>query len=137
MDDVKVLMTEKHYLNFTINLDDNAYFLDEKLIKQILLNLLSNAVKYSVKGGIIGFTVKAIEDNIIFEVIDEGIGIPQEDMANLFEPFNRGRNVGNIHGTGLGMSIIKRSIDLFGGSISFDSKEGTGTKFIVKIPNSK
>ena len=70
----------------------------------------------------------------MFEVNDQGIGIPPDDQARLFETFHRARNVGNIAGTGLGLAIVKKSLDLHGGSVSVESKPGTGTLFRVTIP---
>jgi signal transduction histidine kinase len=65
---------------------------------------------------------------------DEGIGIPGEDQDILFEPFHRGKNIGNISGTGLGMSIIRKLVDLHGGDVYCKSKINQGTKFTIKIP---
>ena len=67
-----------------------------------------------------------------FRVQDEGIGIPEDDQARLFEVFHRARNVGDIRGTGLGMAIVKRAVDALGGSIDFESQVGVGTTFIVR-----
>jgi signal transduction histidine kinase len=67
-------------------------------------------------------------------VADEGIGIPPEDCARLFQPFERGSNVGNIKGTGLGLSIVKRMSDLLGGTITLDSTIGAGTRFTLILP---
>jgi signal transduction histidine kinase len=108
--------------------------LDEKLLKFIILNLLSNAVKYSPKGGEIGFKIHSNHDKLIFEISDEGMGIPEEDRIHLFDPFNRGSNIGDIHGTGLGMSIVKRSVEMYNGLIDYESEIGKGTKFIVSLP---
>lgn len=134
LEDVKVLVTNDHVLEYVYDVSIKTLYMDEKLLKHILTNLLSNAIKYSVNGGKVGFFISSGFNEIEFKISDEGIGIPDEDQPNLFESFNRGKNVGDIHGTGLGMSIVKRSIDLHGGSISFKSKVGVGTTFIVKIP---
>ena len=134
IEDINLLLTNKHKLEFKYNLKEKYFKLDERLLKYILLNLLSNAVKYSVYGGKMGFTIDKTESHLIFEVIDQGIGIPEKDQSYLFEPFHRGDNVGEIPGTGLGMSIIKRSVDMHNGSMTFESKTNVGTKFIVKIP---
>ena len=68
-------------------------------------------------------------------VKDEGIGIPLADQAHLFEAFHRAENVGTTPGTGLGLAIVKQSVDLHGGTISFESQEGQGTLFTVVLPN--
>lgn len=134
IEEIRTLLSEKHSLDVDIQLGDGIYYADEKLIKLILSNLLSNAIKFSADGGRIGFTARTTSEEIIFEVSDEGIGIPEEDQKRIFEPFDRGSNIGVIRGTGLGMSIVKRSLDLHGGRIHLESGVGIGTKFVVSIP---
>jgi PAS domain S-box-containing protein len=109
-------------------------YLDENLLKHILTNLLSNAIKYSPEGGNIWFKLSCQNGNAIFQVQDQGIGIPIEDQQQLFESFHRGRNVGKIPGTGLGLSIVKRFVDLHGGKIGIQSNVGVGTTFTVILP---
>jgi PAS domain S-box-containing protein len=134
VDEMKMLLKENHELEFSYDVDKNILFVDEKLLKHILNNLISNAIKYSVNGGKILFEVMSRPDELQFIISDSGIGIPEEDQTNLFEPFNRGKNVKDIHGTGLGMSIVKRSVDMHKGTILFTSKVGIGTTFKIKIP---
>ncbi len=134
VDDVKIIMTNKHKFEFSYKTRDKNFNIDEKLLKYILLNLLSNAVKYSPNGGKIAFEVGKVKDNLQFVISDEGLGIPLSDQKDLFEPFHRGINVSDIQGTGLGMSIIKKSVDLHSGDIYFESQEGKGTKFTVIFP---
>jgi signal transduction histidine kinase len=98
------------------------------------MNLLSNAIKYTIHGGSIEFNITMIGEKIDFEIVDNGIGIPEKDQTYLFEPFHRGENVGEIQGTGLGMSIVKRSVEMHKGTISFESKLNKGTKFKIGIP---
>ena len=107
VDEAKLLLSSEQKLEAEINLNGNLYFVDEKLIKYILSNLLSNAVKFSNSAGRIYFGAVQVEDTLIFEVKDEGIGIPDEDKERIFEPFDRGSNIGVIRGSGLGMSIVK------------------------------
>jgi len=107
---------------------------DEKLLRHILTNLLVNAIKYSPKGGKIQFDLFCEPQEVIFRITDEGIGIPTADQENLFESFHRGSNVGRIPGTGLGLSIVKHYVELHGGEITFASKVGIGTTFIVTLP---
>ncbi len=132
--DLKLLLTPKHNLHLNYMLKQKKYKVDEKLLRYILVNLLSNAIKYSINGGDIDLEVTDQKDNIIFEINDNGIGIPEKDQPYLFEPFHRGENVGEIQGTGLGMSIIKRSVEMHNGSIIFQSRINEGTKFKVTIP---
>jgi PAS domain S-box-containing protein len=108
--------------------------MDEKLLRHIFTNLLSNAIKYSPRGGIIYFEVACQKEIAIFQVKDEGIGIPPEDQTRLFEPFHRAKNVGNIPGTGLGLSIVKRLVELHEGRIMVASQVGFGTTFTVTLP---
>jgi len=106
---------------------------DEKLLRHIFGNLLSNAIKYSPQGGKVLFRVSSPEGRVAFEVADQGIGIPAEELPHLFEWFHRASNVGQIHGTGLGLAIVKNSVDLHGGRIDVASVVGQGTRFTVTI----
>lgn len=108
--------------------------LDKKLLRHILTNLLENAIKYSPQGGTVHFELFCLQEETIFRIQDEGIGIPEADQEKLFTSFHRARNVGNIPGTGLGLSIVKQYVDLHGGEINVVSKEGVGTTFIVSLP---
>ncbi len=106
---------------------------DEKLLRHILSNLLSNAVKYSPDGGEVKLVVVQGDSRVIFEVSDQGIGIPTDEIAHLFEPFHRASNVGSIAGTGLGLAIVKQSVDLHGGQIEVRSVVGRGTTFAITL----
>jgi PAS domain S-box-containing protein len=107
---------------------------DEGLLRHIFTNLLSNACKYSPPGRVVEFQVQSRGPLALFTVRDRGIGIPEGDMRLLFQAFHRGRNVGDIPGTGLGMVIVKHCVQLHGGKIAFESKEGQGTSFVVALP---
>jgi len=107
---------------------------DEKLLRHIFSNLLSNAVKYSPEQTPVSFTLTVAGDQATFQVVDQGIGIAQEDQQHLFEPFHRGKNVGNISGTGLGLMIAKQATLAHQGSITCTSQLDTGTKFVVTLP---
>jgi signal transduction histidine kinase len=108
---------------------------DGKLLSHILTNLLSNAVKYSPNGGDIRLHLSSKDRDLIFEISDQGIGIPDADQSRLFEPFQRGSNVKRIEGTGLGLAVVKNCVVLHGGTIEFRSKEGEGTVFTVRLPH--
>jgi PAS domain S-box-containing protein len=108
--------------------------LDERLLRSILSNLLSNAVRYTPDDKAVYLKLAKRQHLIIFQVKDEGIGIPVDDKRHLFEPFHRGRNVSNIPGTGLGLSIIKQFVDLQQGTIKVTSRVGAGTTFTVRLP---
>ncbi|MEB3355150.1 MAG: PAS domain-containing sensor histidine kinase [Synechococcales bacterium] len=107
---------------------------DERLLRSILSNLLSNAIRYTPKDKTIRLKLAKRQNYLIFQVQDEGIGIPPEDKRHLFEPFHRGRNVSNIPGTGLGLSIVKQFVDLQKGAIAVTSKMDRGTTFTVRLP---
>ena len=108
--------------------------LDEGLIVIILSNLVSNAVKYSPPGRPVRLGLHCDTNHVTLEVRDEGIGIPAVDQAGLFKSFHRAANVGQIPGSGLGLTIVKRCVDLHDGEVSFKSQEGKGTTFTVRIP---
>jgi PAS domain S-box-containing protein len=107
---------------------------DERLLRHILTNLLSNALKYSPPGAPIDFDVICEGPDAVFVVRDRGIGIPEADRDWLFEPFHRGRNVENRPGTGLGLTIVKRCVELHGGRINVQSEVGRGAEFTVRLP---
>ena len=109
---------------------------DERKFKQILLNLLSNAVKFTPDGGRIDVTARNTGDNIIIAVHDTGIGIAPEDQEAVFEEFRQvGRNyTSKQEGTGLGLALTRRFVELHGGRISVESRPGEGSTFTFTLP---
>lgn len=107
---------------------------DKKILRNVLLNLLSNAIKYSPEEKEIHISAEVRDNFVSISVRDEGIGIPVEAQKNLFGKFFRANNATNIQGTGLGLNIVKRYIELLDGSIHFVSKENQGTTFTVDFP---
>ncbi len=107
---------------------------DEPLLRHIFTNLLSNAAKYSPEGSTVEFRVRRDGQEAVFEVIDRGIGIPEEDQPRIFEAFQRAGNVGEISGSGLGLLIAKRCVEMHGGEIGFVSNPGEETIFTVRLP---
>ncbi|MES2477217.1 MAG: ATP-binding protein [Verrucomicrobiota bacterium] len=107
---------------------------DEGLLRHVFSNLLSNAAKYSEAGSPIDFTAARDGADAVFSVRDRGIGIPLEDQPRMFEAFQRAGNVGETPGTGLGLLIVKRCLELHGGTISFESIPRDGTTFTVRMP---
>ncbi len=107
---------------------------DEALLRHVFSNLISNAVKYSPEGGEVEWRCRREGDAAIFTVTDRGIGIRKEDLPRLFEAFQRGGNVGEIPGTGLGLVIVKRCAELHGGSVTIAPRTGGGTAFTVRVP---
>ncbi len=107
---------------------------DPELLYQIFENLLSNAVKYSKDGQQVDLTVYEEKGVLKAIVKDSGIGIPATEHDQLFDRFFRAKNVGIIEGSGLGLSIVKKSIEVLKGDITFESDAGKGTTFFVSIP---
>ena len=107
---------------------------DPRILRNILFNLISNASKYSEVGKPIFITSLKQGSDVAFVVRDEGIGIPDEDQKFMFDRFFRASNAGNVQGTGLGLNIVKRYVELLHGSISFTSEFGKGSIFTVRIP---
>lgn len=134
VDNIRVSLLPNQNLIYKLLTQHKKFLLDVKLLKQIMLNLLSNAIKYSKDDSEIEFIIKEESNRLTFRIKDYGIGIPQNDIETLFEPFHRGKNVGSVHGTGLGMSIVKRSIEMHNGKLEFETEEGFGTTFLVTIP---
>lgn len=134
IEEVKVIDKNNHDIDFQHELQSCHIYSDERLLRQIIGNLLVNATKYSEKGQKVTLDLLNNSKNISLNVIDRGIGIDQDDMAYLFEPFHRGRNTGTVSGTGLGLAIVKRCLDTMGGEIRIDSRLGEGTTFSVTLP---
>ncbi len=103
-------------------------------LRHILMNLLSNAIKYSPNEEAIEFILTCQNQTAIFIIKDQGIGIPQEDLEHLFEPFRRAKNVGKVKGSGLGLAIVKQFVDLHKGTIKVESKTGQGTTLTLTMP---
>jgi PAS domain S-box-containing protein len=124
----------QHTINFSCQGTACSISLDEKLLRSILSNLISNAIKYSPNSGVIDLTLDFQFNAVLIRVQDQGIGIPSEDQKQLFEPFHRGKNVRTIPGTGLGLVVVKKCVDLHQGSISINSEVGVGTTCLVTLP---
>ncbi len=121
-------------INFVSQFDCLTACIDPKLLEPILKNLLENAIKYSPSSMMVDFILACENSQLIFQVKDQGIGIPLEDQQKLFEPFYRGSNIQNIPGNGLGLSIIKTFVDLHCGQVALESQLGVGTTFTVMLP---
>jgi PAS domain S-box-containing protein len=120
-----------------VNTCDRQVYLDKKLLEPILNNLLSNAIKYSPDGSTVKFEIAWVEGQVSFQVTDSGIGIPERDRTKLFEPFHRGSNVGELPGTGLGLSMVKMLVEIHGGKITVVSEVDRGSTFTVVLPSEK
>jgi signal transduction histidine kinase len=109
---------------------------DERLLEHIFTNLLTNAIKYSDAGRLVRFEIGCAEAEIVCVVRDQGIGIAEADKEWLFNAFHRGLNVDDRPGTGLGLVIVKRCVELHGGKIKVESQIGAGTVVTVRLPMS-
>jgi PAS domain S-box-containing protein len=111
---------------------------DSRGIERVVLNLLTNAIKYSPQGGAVTLQVDRVADDspphAMLMVQDEGIGIPAPDLSQIFERYRRGRNVGKIAGTGIGLTGAKQIVERHGGAIEVASTEGRGTRVTVSLP---
>jgi GAF domain-containing protein len=129
----------KHGINLDVNVDERLgdFVGDERKIKQVLLNLLSNAVKFTPEGGRIGIKARQADGSVEISVSDTGIGIAPEDQPKIFEEF---RQVGSdyahkVEGTGLGLTLAKKFVELHGGKIWVESEVGKGSTFSFTLPD--
>jgi signal transduction histidine kinase len=128
-------MAEKtHTVEFAYDVNYDEMELDPTLVHYILANLLSNAIKYSPHNGHVCFRVNNDEHRLVFQVADNGIGIPESDQRKLFQPFHRASNTLDIEGTGLGLSIVRSYVETHRGTIDVQSRENEGTVVTVKLP---
>lgn len=107
---------------------------DSKILRNIMMNLISNAGKYSPVDKPVEVHIAAEDGTCFIAVKDYGLGIPKEEHKHVFDRFFRASNVANIQGTGLGLNIVRRYLDLLDGKISFESEPGKGTIFTVELP---
>ncbi|MEE4250255.1 MAG: PAS domain-containing protein [Alcanivoracaceae bacterium] len=117
-------------------LEDAAVRADRTRLKQVLLNLLSNAIKYNRQGGSVMLNVQQqADERLRIQVIDTGPGIPADKLTGLFEPFNRlGAEAGEIEGTGIGLTITRRIVEMMGGIVDAQSEVGVGSTFWIELP---
>lgn len=134
VEEMKTMTIENQQILYSHTGKDFIVHLDKQLLKNIMINLLSNAIKYSTNGKNIEFSTSRKNKILIILIKDHGIGIPDEDKPLLFERFFRAQNAGNIQGSGLGLNIVKKYVELMEGKISFISKLNEGTIFNVEIP---
>ncbi|MCW9031531.1 MAG: ATP-binding protein [Gammaproteobacteria bacterium] len=130
-------IARKYHVNLIFQADDVEFFVfaDSLRFKQVLINLLSNAVKYNIEGGSVTVKMKLNDFKLRIYVIDTGLGISEEDMSKLFEPFERlSHKNSNIEGTGIGLTVTKQLMEAMDGSIGVESTVGVGSTFWIDIP---
>lgn len=110
---------------------NSAVFLDASLLKHIVMNLVSNAGKFSPEDSIISIRTVATDGYCSFSIKDQGMGISKDDQKHLMERFFRGANASNIQGTGLGLHIVSKYLELMDGTISCNSEVEKGTEFLI------
>ncbi len=114
--------------------DERQLTQDRQMLANVISNLVTNAIKYSPENAPIQLRTRIRDGMLQLEVQDQGIGIPLDDQEHLFERFFRAGNVVNVQGTGLGLNIVRKYLELMQGSIAFESHEGKGTTFFVVLP---
>jgi len=131
-----VIQTTKntHVINLSYDVKTDHLVADEKLLRNIFINLLTNAIKFSPGKKEVEFKLKEKDEILYLEVIDHGIGISKADKEHLFEAFYRGTNTASIAGSGLGLSIVKKAVELLKGEMELNSEENKGTQVNVKFP---
>jgi signal transduction histidine kinase len=134
IDSLTMTNVREQSVTFTVWGESCEVSVDKGLFESIVQNLIGNAVKYSPPNTTIEVHLSYEPSAVIFHVVDQGIGIPEEDQEKLFNMFYRAGNVGATQGTGLGLAITKRAVELHGGTISVSSKRGEGTTFTVNLP---
>jgi len=135
LQEVQLASESNHRVRLVNNLAIETAWIDEVLVSRILLNLLSNAVKYSPEGSEIRLELDQTNEHIILRVTDQGMGIKEADLPNIFEPFYRVSAVRKtVEGTGLGLSIVKDCVERHQGAITVESVPGEGTMFTVYLP---
>jgi signal transduction histidine kinase len=129
------LAEQRLTLDVAVPKDIGVFHVDEQRMRQILFNLVSNAIRFSNAGDTIRIEAARSGRMIVFKVIDHGIGIPGDVLPSVFEPFETHAAQGRRGGAGLGLSIVKRLVELHGGSVEIRSEEGKGTTAIVRLPS--
>lgn len=135
IEDMQFSGQPKHPIQFTKQGNITYARLDEKLLYAILSNLLSNAFKYSPPESTVFFTLVIESGMTIFQIRDQGIGIPADELPTLYDPFSRGSQAKEKMGSGLGLAVVKKCVEIHGGEILVNSQVGVGTLFTVKLPH--
>jgi len=134
IEEIKNSFSESPQINFYPKIEELNVTSDKKFFSQMFSNLISNAIKYTPLNHNVDVSITQLNGNAILEVRDYGIGIPENERRKIFNPFFRACNTKGITGSGLGLSIVQKSVNVLEGNISFQSDEKRGTMFTVTIP---
>jgi PAS domain S-box-containing protein len=132
--EMNVLLKPAQQINYT-HTGTPITYTDSNLLKHVVVNLISNAIKFSPENSTIDIISVIENDTAVLKIIDQGMGIPKSDQVHLFERFFRASNVTNIQGTGLGLHIVGRYIDLLKGNIQYSSELEKGSTFTISFPS--
>ena len=134
VEEVKFNTQSQHHIIVQQQGTCDEAWLDERLLRAMLMSLLTNAIKYSPPESEIQLIIWGEQGHTRFQVSDQGIGVPAADQQHLFDSFHRGQNVKSFSGTGLGLAVVKKCLELHGGKIEVESQVGVGTTFSVEMP---
>lgn len=134
VEEYRLIYRQTHVVEFSAPQEPLVAMFDPKLMRQLLNNLISNAVKYTPEGARVSVELSRENGTLIIKVSDSGPGISEDDLPLLFEPFHRGANAKSVPGTGLGLTVVKQSVELHNGHIEVSTQPNNGTTFIVTLP---
>ena len=133
-----ILMLESKWsdknINMNIDLDETSYYGNEELLKQVWVNLIDNAIKFTPNNGDVKIELMSFEDSVIFKVKDTGIGMTQDVKAHIFDKFYQGDTSHTTEGNGLGLTMVKKIVELHNGNIDVKSHPNKGTIIAVTLP---
>ncbi len=132
--EIKDLLEDNLDIDYQSKFNEIEIKQDKDMLRNVLTNLLSNAMKYSPSESPITIVAELEESFVKISVQDRGMGIPESEQKYIFTRFFRANNANTIQGTGLGLNIVKRYMDLMEGTVEFESQENIGTTFIIKFP---
>jgi signal transduction histidine kinase len=124
-------------LRLDVDQSAGAVDADERKLKQVLFNLLTNALKFTDRGGHVEVSATGTADGVVVSVRDDGTGIALADQARIFEEFEQAGSGGAQEGTGLGLALSRRIVELHGGHLSVDSTPGEGSTFTFTLPRAQ
>ena len=134
-----ILLLEKNWsakeIELSLNMDEVTYVGNEEMMSHVWVNLIGNAVKFSPQGGLLEITCARMGNGVIATIRDHGEGMDEDTQKRIFEKFYQGDSAHATEGNGLGLSLVKRIVDLCGGQVVVDSHPGAGTAFTVTLPD--